>query len=166
MRGLPKSYAKMGFVEGWKAYKASKVKRKLNKRRTTKRKVVGVKRLVRRRRYSKKRTRRQAKIPLEVAIAGLSIPFTGAASGFASPVECVQKQDFTGLADNLKVGFLGFKPARNASEFDLFRALNPFDMQVGRYYKMLIVAGLISKLRKRLVRIPFKKVPLIGRYIS
>jgi len=44
-RGLPKKYAKMGFVEGWKAYKASKTKRKLNKRRTTKTKVLGVKRM-------------------------------------------------------------------------------------------------------------------------
>ena len=35
MTGLPKKYAKMGFKEGWKQYKASKIKKTSKKKRKT-----------------------------------------------------------------------------------------------------------------------------------
>lgn len=165
-RGLPSKYAKMGFSKGWKAYKKTKV----NKGRTTKRKVVGGKKKMakrRRRRYTSKRRRRYSpKIPMEVAVAGISIPFTPAESGWNSPLDYAMNKDFEGLAASLRSGFLGMKGGRTSTGIDFFGLLNPFDMDTARYTKMLIAAGVVSRIRKTFIRIPFKKVPFIGKYIS
>jgi len=164
-RGLPAKYAKMGFAKGWKEY------RKVNKGRTTKRKVVGVKKLVkrkRRRRPGRVRAyfrRKKPKIPLEVAIALGVTPLTPAESyGMNSIVTNVQQADWEGVRNNLVSGFLGMD--WSTGNIDLVRLLNPFDMERGRYVKMLIAAGVIGKIRKRLVKIPFDKIPFVGRYIS
>lgn len=158
-RGLPKKYAKMGFAKGWKEY------RKVHKGGTTKRKVVGVKKMTRRRRrYTRKRRRRaKPKIPLEVAVALGAIPFTPSWDGAKSLLGDAQAGDFEGIARQLKCGFLGFTPD---GKIDILGTLNPFDENRARYVKMLIIAGILSKVRKSLVKIPFKKVPLIGKYIS
>ena len=114
--------------------------------------------------------RTKAKIPFEVLIAGGSIPFTPAASGISSIFDSAQNGDFVGVADALKVGFLGMKPARNTSEFDLMAAINPFNFESARYTKMLIYAGLIGSIRKKLsgryTNKLFAKIPLIGRWVS
>jgi len=169
-KGLPAKYARMGFSKGWREYKADLRKGKVNKRRTTKRKVVGVKRMARRkyrRRYTPRRFRRaKPKIPLEVAVALGAIPFTPPTQGFSSIFESAQNGDFIGVADALKSGFLGMDGGRGTPNFDLFRALNPFDFGSARYVKMLIAAGIISKVRKSVVKVPFKKIPFIGKYIS
>lgn len=158
-RGLPKKYAKLGFKEGWKQYKESKT----YKAATTKRKVVKVKKVARRRTSRRKRKRRaKPKIPLEVAVAGIATMFTPAETGWATPIVQVQHQDWEGLGHNLKSGFLGM----SGDDFNVMRALNPFDMGRARYIKMLFWAGVMSKIRKRAVKIPFNKVPFIGRYIS
>ena len=157
-RGLPAKYAKMGFAKGWREY------RKVHKRPTTKRKVVGIKKVTRKRRYSRRKYRRKkSKIPLETMIALGAIPFTPAANGWGSPFTDIQAGNINGVGNNLKLGFLGID---DQGRFDIAKLLNPFDMNYGRYTKMLIYSGVISKLRKSLVRIPFDKVPLIGKYIS
>jgi hypothetical protein len=51
-------------------------------------------------------------------------------------------------------------------QIDIMATLNPFNMEAVRYTKMLAVAALISRVRKRFVHIPMKKVPFVGRYIS
>lgn len=158
-RGLPKKYAKMGFSKGWREYKKSKT----YKGRTPKRKIVGVKKVAKRRYRRKRYRRKKRKMPLEIAVALGAIPFTSAADGYASPVEAVQAGDLKGLGDNLKRGFLGID---HTGRFNLAGLLNPFDMNEGRYVKMLIAAGIISKIRKSVIRIPFDKVPLVGKYIS
>lgn len=125
-----------------------------------------------RRSYGRRFKRRvsKAKIPFEVLIAGGSIPFTPAASGFASIFDAAQSGDMTGVMDNLKVGFLGMDPARNASNFNLMAALNPFDMEHARYSKMLIYSGLLGSIRRkftgRYTNKLFSKIPLIGRWVS
>jgi hypothetical protein len=112
----------------------------------------------------------KAKIPFEVLIAGGSIPFTDAASSISSIYDSARIGDFVGVADALKVGFLGMKPARNASEFDLMAALNPFNFESARYTKMLIYAGLLGGIRKKLsgryTNKLFAKIPVIGRWVS
>lgn len=86
-RGLPKTYAKMGFKKGWKAYKASgeskskpktKVKRKVARRRT----------------YRKKRRRRTKTIPL-APIGGL-VASVAMPSGFghSSPLSLAQSGQY------------------------------------------------------------------------
>jgi len=160
MPGLPKKYARMGFKKGWKAFKASK--------KTIKRKTRKVRNMPRRKRRRRRRVfrairRRKPKIPLEVAIALGAIPFTPSWTGAKSLVGDAQARDFEGLARQLKCGFLGFSPEGN---LDLMGALNPFEPNRARYIKMLIAAGIMSKIRKKMVKIPFEKIPLIGRYIS
>jgi hypothetical protein len=124
------------------------------------------------RRYGKrfKRKASKAKIPFEVLIAGGSIPFTPAASGISSIFDSAQNGDFVGVADALKVGFLGMKPARNTSEFDLMAAINPFNFESARYTKMLIYAGLIGSIRRKIsgryTNKLFAKIPLLGRWVS
>ena len=173
-RGLPAKYARMGFAKGWKAYRKDYpykkslytvgAYKKTYKGRTTKRKVVGVKKVARKRRYSRKKYRRKKpKIPLETMVALGAIPFTPAKNGWATPLACAQDRHWEGIGENLKQGFLGIN---TDGSFDLFSTLNPFDMNSARYTKMLIMSGVISKFRKKLVRIPFDKVPLIGKYIS
>jgi len=164
MRGLPKSYAKMGFKKGWKAYKASKTGRKLNKRRTTKRKVVGVKSMAkRRRRYTRTRARRaKRKIPLETAVALVAVPFTPAWPGGQNLIQYAQRGNYKMVGEVLTHGFLGL----HEGGFDIMKSLNPFDMNYARFSKMLFWSGIMARIRKKAVKIPFEKVPIIGRYIS
>lgn len=163
-RGLPSKYAKMGFTKGWKAFKA---KQKINKGRTTKRKVVKVKKVARRKRYTKRRKKRYSpKIPLEVAIAGISVPFTPAEPGWDTPLNYAMNQDFEGLAASLRSGFLGVEGGRTPAGVNIMGLLNPLDMNTGRYLKMLVIGAVASKIRKSFVKIPFKRVPFIGKYIS
>lgn len=130
------------------------------------------KRKISRRSYGKRFKRRasKAKIPFEVLIAGGSIPFTDAAPGVSSPFNRAQAGDFVGVMDALKVGFLGMNPARNASEFNLMAALNPFDFEHARYSKMLLYAGLMGSIRRkftgRYTNKLFSKIPLVGRWVS
>jgi len=165
-RGLPKAYAKMGFKEGWKAYKESKKKGKLNKRRTTKRNVVGVKSMAkRRRRYTKKRIgRRKMKLPMETAVALVAIPFTPSYTGGPSIIESAQRGNYKQVAHDLVNGFLGLNMA--TGHVNIMASLNPFDFNYARYSKILFWSGVTSKIRKKAVRIPFDKVPFIGKYIS
>ena len=102
-------------------------------------------------------------MPIEIAIAGISIPFVPARDGYANIVDSAKIQNWNGVMDNLKSGFLGID---NNNNFDLAGLINPFDFNNGRYMKMLVAAGLVSKVRKRLVKVPFDKIPFIGRYIS
>lgn len=118
-----------------------------------------------RRRYpfGRSRTRHKRTIPLEVVVAGVAIPFTPATEGWNTPMAYVQGGDYEGAMNALKQGFLGMQPD---GSMDLMRTLNPFDFNTARYTKMLIAAGLVSKVRKRLVHIPLDKIPIVGRYIS
>jgi len=167
MRGLPKKYAKMGFKEGWKAYKASKAGRKVNKRRTTKRKVVGVKSMVKRR-YRRRVARRyrarpkKRRIPLETAVALVAVPFTPAWPGGRNIIQYAQSGNYKMVGEVLTHGFLGL----HEGGFDILKSLNPFDMNYARFSKMLFWSGIMAKIRKKAVFIPFDKVPLIGKYIS
>jgi len=159
-RGLPAKYAKMGFAKGWREYK------KTYKGRTTKRKVVGVKKVARKRRYTRraKYRRKKRKIPLETIVALGAIPFTPSWTGGRSLIEYAQTGDYSRVGETLAHGFLGFAPS--TGKFPIMNVLNPFDMGYARFTKMLIWSGVMSKIRKSVVRIPFDKVPLIGKYIS
>jgi hypothetical protein len=116
------------------------------------------------------RVRHSAKIPLEMVIAGASIPFTPPQDGWRSIVDELSSagspQDKgKNIIRYLSQGFMGFDPS-NPSAFNAFAAINPFDLSSARYTKMLLYAGLISMVRKRIVHLPMKKIPILGRYIS
>ena len=121
------------------------------------------------RRYGRRLKRRfsKAKAPFEMLIAGAAIPFTPAARGWATPYDYAMQGNITGIMHNLKNGFLGIDADQS---FDLFRTLNPFDMDRARYTKMLIYAGIIGSIRRKITgryTAPlFKKIPLIGRFVS
>ena len=113
--------------------------------------------------------RKKKTVPFETFVAATAIPFTPAATGFASPFDCIKIGNMGGIADSLKCGFLGFKPLKGTNQLDLTRLINPLDMEVGRYTKMLIYASLIGMLRKRISRsssVLLQKIPIIGRWIS
>lgn len=114
-------------------------------------------------RYASRRRRPKAKpkIGFETVIAAGMIPITGAQDGWSTPLGNAQAGDFVSLSNNLKSGFLGMKDAAN---FDLFALLNPFDMNCGRYLKMLLISAGIGKVRKKIMKLP--KLPLIGRYVN
>lgn len=131
------------------------------KRKVSRRKSYG-------RRFKHKASK--AKIPFEVLIAGGSIPFTPAASGFSSIYDSATRGDVTGIMDNLKVGFLGFDAQRDTQSFDLIKALNPFDFEHARFSKMLLYAGIMGSIRRkftgRYTNKLFSKIPIIGRWVS
>lgn len=103
------------------------------------------------------------KMPLEVGVTLLGTIVTPAKTGWNSPLACMQNQDYTGVGNNIMSGFTGITPGVQP---DVGKILNPFDMEFARYTKMLIIAGLVSKVRKRLVKVSFGKIPFIGGMIS
>jgi hypothetical protein len=131
-----------------------------------------VKKKSRKRSYGRRFKRRasKAKMPFEVLIAGASIPFTPAATGYRGIYDAAINGDMIGVMDELKTGFLGFDPARNTQTFNLMAALNPFDFEHARFSKMLLYAGLLGSVRKKLTgrytSKMFSKIPLIGRWVS
>lgn len=162
MRGLPKKYAKMGFKKGWKEYRKDHPYKKVYKggKRSSN---VRKKRMPRKRRYTPKRYRRKKrKIPLETAIALVAVPFTPAWTGGNTLIGYAQQGNYKMVGEVLTHGFLGV----HEFGFDIMKSLNPFDMDYARFSKMLFWSGVMSKIRKSVVRIPFDKVPFIGKYIS
>jgi hypothetical protein len=116
------------------------------------------------RRYVRRIKRRigSQKIPLEVAVAGIAGMVTPVADGWASLLDYAKNGDFVGLGKALNLTVLGIN---TDGKLDIAGLLNPVAPQ-GRFIKTLIVAGLVHKVRTKLVKIPMKKVPILGRYIS
>jgi hypothetical protein len=98
-----------------------------------------------------------------MAITGISIPFTPVAPGWPSLYERIKEGNIQESMYVLKKGFLNMDPDGSINFPDL---INPFDVNAGKFVKMLLYASLISKVRKRFVKLPMKKIPFIGRYIS
>jgi len=129
------------------------------------------KRQHRRKSYGRKRgfIRRhiKGKVPLEMLIGAGTIPFTEPNTGWGSfPVKAIQNGDWTGLMDQLKAGFIGMAPS---GQIDVFNLLNPFNLESGRYTKILFWSGIAGKIRKRMVpqsSMLIKKIPLVGRWVS
>lgn len=105
----------------------------------------------------------KAKIPIEVVVAGISIPFTPAKTGYSMPVNDAKAQNWEGVLTQMKSGFLGME---SDGSVDFWSLINPFNMESARYTKMLALAGLISKGRKRIVHLPIGRVPFVGKYLS
>ena len=101
-------------------------------------------------------------MPLEVAVAGIAGVMTPVADGWGSLLDYVKNGDFQGLGRALNLTVLG---VNTDGKLDLQGWFNPIAPQ-GKLIKMLIAAGLIHKVRTKLVRIPMKKVPIVGRYLS
>ena len=113
------------------------------------------------RRYFTKRRRRSApKLPIEVAVGLIGIPFTPLAG--TSILACAQAGNWEGVANLLRLGFIGMMPD---GKFDLGDCLS-LTGESARFTKILLIAGLASKIRKRLVKIPMKKIPILGQYVS
>jgi len=95
LTGLPKKYAKMGFKEGWRAFKASKKKRRSNPQKTTKRKV---------RRMARRKSRRRRKTTIPVALV------VGASAGAIEPItKLVQGASPYDVASWILAHYTGYK---------------------------------------------------------
>ena len=148
-------------------------------------KTRSVKTMARRRRRSYPRIGRyggrlkrrfsKAKVPFEVLIAAGTIPFTPAQSGCMTPMEALQQGNMVELMAQLKSGFLGidiFGSSRGGTVGgpNIMGLLNPFDMEVGRFSKTLLYAGIIGSIRRKITgrytNPLFKKIPLIGRIVN
>jgi hypothetical protein len=123
------------------------------------------KRFGRIRRYYKKARRNisSQKIPLEVALTLIGSPFTAPAPGWATPWESAQRNQIGEIPRSLQKGFMGWVPGESVN---IWGILNPMDFSYAPYMKGLILAGLVSKLRKKLVKVPFNKIPFVGRMVS
>ena len=127
------------------------------------------KRSSRSRRYGRRLKRRfsKAKVPFETLIAVGTIPFTPAQSGWGTPLAGLQAGNYESVMNQMKSGFLGMDPNGN---LDLFAALNPFNMERARYTKTIIYATLLGMVRRKITgryTAPlFKKIPIIGRFVS
>lgn len=97
-KGLPKKYAKMGFKKGWKAYKASKRKRKSNPSSTRKKNKKRRKTTVAKRRRSRNKS---LTVPLAV--------ITPLAANIAD-AWVTGGRNWEGLLDQLSQRFAGYSP--------------------------------------------------------
>lgn len=127
----------------------------------------------RRRKTTPKRyTRRRRKtVPIEMFVGAGSIPFVGARTGYGSILNCVQRGDWTGVADNLVCGFTPVYQCRGAVKgIDVFNFINPFNFEQGRFMKILLWSGIAGMLRKKLIgrytSNLFRRIPIIGRWVS
>jgi len=107
MKGLPKKYAKMGFKEGWKAYKRDhkqKVYKGSPTKNPTRRKSMT-------RSKSKRRTRRTRTIPL-APILGASVGILAKPHDAAhnSPLGAFMEKDYAGGFNLLVENFTGLYP--------------------------------------------------------
>jgi hypothetical protein len=122
------------------------------------------------RRYGRRLKRRfsKAKVPFETLIAAGTIPWTAAQTGWGTPFNCATRGDIDGIMLNLKSGFLGM--SNGSGGIDLMAALNPFNMECARYTKILTYATILGMIRRKITgryTAPlFKKIPLIGRFVS
>ena len=87
-----------------------------------------------------------------------------------TPIDALQAGNMTELVQGLKSGFLGVNIWNQGAGPDIMGMLNPFNMEVGRYTKTLIYAGLIGMVRRKITgrytNPLFKKIPLIGRFVN
>ena len=130
--------------------------------------------MARRRRSVRRRVRRaygrirrgisNPKIPLEVAAGLISIPFFSAAS-FQSPYDYIKQSDYKNFARSLVYGFTGIDTLGGVKP-TIGQILNPLDFYAAGMTKTLILSGMASRIRKRFVKIPMKKIPFIGGMIS
>jgi len=121
-----------------------------------------------RRRRIGKAFRRHApkKVPFEMLVAAGSIPFTPARNGWSNPMNALSTGNYEDFGNHMKMGFIGMEPG---GHIDLIKTINPFDLESGRYVKMLIYAGLIGKIRHKIAPQTSQmvsKIPLIGRWVS
>lgn len=118
----------------------------------------------RRRTYRKKRRRPKPKIPLEQLAGLIAIPFTPPGSNRQlNIIKLVQANDWSTLGRYITEGFLGFSDQR---PFNALQTINPLDFSTARWWKILFWAGVVSKVRKRLVRVPMDKIPFLGKFVS
>lgn len=165
MTGLPKSIIKKYGItkKAWQMYRGSKKK--------TKRKTTKTKTSRRKSKTAKKKTKRRRKptMPFEVLMAGVGHLFMPASDyGTEAPFTAIQQGRFDRLGIAELAGWTGFDVGA-PQNFDLFRSINPFDMGRAPYWKLLMWSGLISKVRRKIVPQSstfFKKIPLLGKYIS
>lgn len=116
------------------------------------------------RRYSRKIRRRvgSQKFPLEMAVAAGAWALTPVADGWASPIDYVKTGNTTEIGKMLGLSFLGMN---SDGKIDVAGILNPSAPQA-RFWKLMLLAGIMHKVRTKVVKIPMKRIPLIGRYIS
>lgn len=118
------------------------------------------------RRLPRFRIRRKRTIPFESFIAGVShlaIPQFG-----ASPLQALSQGNLQGFLKSEVGGWTGIN-LDNPSDINVLQMINPFDFSRGAYWKLMLLAGIVGAVRKRLFRnssMLFRKIPLIGRWVS
>jgi len=104
------------------------------------------------------------KIPLEVGFGLVSLPFMQTAA-FASPYSYAKGGDYESTMRAFVHGFTGIDP-QGVVKFDAKTALNPLNFNSAGMLKVLLMTGIASKVRKRIIRIPMGKIPLLGKWVS
>ena len=163
MRGLPSKYAKMGFAKGWREY------RKVHKGRTTKRNVLGVKRMAKRkRRYTRKRSYRRRK-DKRISLIGTA----GAVGSIFVPRRAEQKSMGSWLKEWV-TGERQFNPA-DMEHFlgDTVGQYTGFDWRSGQptfsipWATVTIIAtGIAAKVANKYGGKYLKNLPIVGKYVK
>lgn len=123
-----------------------------------------------RRRYIRryKRKRRRIRIPFEMIMGALAIPFSSPADNWSmSPYEWMKAGRPDEVVNHLVRGFTGYNIPDG--KINVMRALNPFDLGEARYWKLLLLTGLVGTIRSKVVKSSsklFQKVPFIGRWVK
>lgn len=130
----------------------------------------------RRRRASPRRLlrafRRKPKtVPIEMLAGSIAIPFLNVGdSPNYSLVQRLMSGDMMGAANCFVQGFTGYDIINKRFSGNIWETLNPFNLKYAPYTKILLLTGLIGLVRKKLIgryTTPlFKKIPLIGRWVS
>lgn len=132
----------------------------------------------RRRRPSLRRLfrRRKVTIPFETLVGAASLPFISPSDAWKEGApynQITTYKSLTGALRGLLAGFTGICIYDDSGKNILYpnwaQVINPLDFSTARYWKILLWTSLFGMLRKRLVRSSsalFKKIPLIGRWVS
>lgn len=122
------------------------------------------------------RRRRPKTIPFETLVATASLPFIPPGDEWtigAPYTQLTQYKSITGALRGLLSGFTGITvyddTGKNISYPNIAQVLNPLDFSRARYWKIIFWASIAGMIRKRLVKgssYLFKKIPIIGRWVS
>lgn len=124
------------------------------------------KRRVSRRSRVRKRLRTM-RVPFEVPIGLLATPFIPPAPGWGTPFDSAKEGNMENTVKRIAKGFIGMN---EDGSINLWSALNPFDTNDARYSKIILAAGLIGGVRRKLsgkYTDPLvRKIPWVGRILG
>jgi len=181
-RGLPANYIKQARRElgaganqsqvlkrAWEIYKSGKLYKKVYKGRKTKSSTV--RKVSRRRRYTRSRKRRKKpKMPITVLAGLVGGAFIPSGYGHGSFAQYVKEGNFEEAGKALITGWTGISGWSGTPPPNMVSWINPFDFSVAPWLKSTIVGLLahkvVSMIGGRQLSRYFDKIPWIGKYLT